>query len=461
MSFSDFGLHSTLLSAIAEEGYSTPTPIQNQAIPLVLEGRDLFGLAQTGTGKTAAFALPILNRYHEEKQKASPLLSKIGVNPAKKGPRCLVLTPTRELAMQVAESFSTYGRKTRLRVAVVFGGVGIEPQKKALSQHPEILVATPGRLLDLLGQKSTTLSHIDTFVLDEADRMFDMGFVRDIRRVVEMLPKERQTLLFSATMPNEIADLAKGILRSPARVEVTPAYKATDTVKQSVYFVSPKDRVPLMQELLKEHGVKRCIVFTRMKHVANRVSDALQKAGIHAEPFHSNKSQNTRVRTLNGFKTGQVRVLVATDIAARGLDVDDVEVVINYDLPDVPETYVHRIGRAGRAGKQGLAWSLCTPEDREILADIEKKTRVEPLLVSEHEFTNPVTANTLEAHIAFREKRKNAPHTPKGPSHSKQPLPHQAPKKALSLKTGDHKSPARNKPGHAPQRKTTKAPRHP
>jgi ATP-dependent RNA helicase RhlE len=287
-----------------------------------------------------------------------------------------------------------------------------------------------------------------------------MGFVRDIRRVVEKLPKERQTLLFSATMPNEIADLAKGILRNPARIEVTPAYKTTDTVKQSVYFVSSKERVSLIISLLQEHKVRRCIVFTRMKYVANRVADALTKDGIHAEPFHSNKSQSTRVRTLNGFKTGQVRVLVATDIAARGLDVEDVEVVINYDLPDVPETYVHRIGRAGRAGKQGLAWSLCTPDQREFLADIEKKTKVEPLLIANHEHIDVASTESYEAHIAFREKRQTATHTPKKQS-GHRPASHPSPKKTLSLKQGHHASKPQGKPNAPHHQKTAKTPRHP
>lgn len=401
MDFRILGLDSTLLSTLVEEGYTTPTPIQTQAIPLVLKGQDLFGLAQTGTGKTAAFALPVLNRYLAERKLRSASAAK------RVGPRCLVLTPTRELAIQVAESFSTYGRGTSIKVAVVFGGVAIGPQKTALRRRPEILVATPGRLLDLMGQGDVDLSGVDVFILDEADRMFDMGFIHDIRKVVAKIPTERQTLLFSATMPDEIANLAKSILRSPARVEVTPAFQATDTVAQQVYFVSQRKRIPLIKHLLTTGDIKRCIVFTQMKHVANRVAEALRKDGIDAEAFHSNKSQGARVRALTAFKQGEVRVLVATDIAARGLDVDDVEVVVNYDLPNVPETYVHRIGRAGRAGKTGLAWSLCTSEQRELLEQIERTTQVVPELVENHPMHDAESAASVRQHEIFREKQSN------------------------------------------------------
>ena len=404
MSFSKFELDSTLLAAIEEEGYSTPTPIQNAAIPVVAEGRDLFGLAQTGTGKTAAFALPILSRYFADKKNHT------NTKP-RKGPRCLVLTPTRELAMQVAESFRTYGKKTHLGVAVIFGGVGFLPQKEALKRRPEILVATPGRLLDLMGQGDVDLSNVDVFILDEADRMFDMGFVHDIRKVVAKLPTERQTLLFSATMPTEIANLAKSILRNPERIEVTPAFRTAETVSQSLYFVGSKERSQLMTHLITENKVKRAIVFTRMKYVANRVAEQLMRDGISAEAFHANKSQNARVRALTGFKQGKVRILVATDIAARGLDVDDVEVVINYDLPEVPETYVHRIGRAGRAGKTGAAWSFCVSDQLRLLEDIERTTKVVPEIVTDHPLIDDAAQKQMEAHINFRTK-KTAAHKP-------------------------------------------------
>ena len=390
LKFKNFDLAPPLLEALAEEGYETPTPIQAQAIPLVLQGKDLLGLAQTGTGKTAAFALPVLDHFLKNPRPFT-----------RKGPRCLVLTPTRELALQVAENFSTYSKKTKLHTAVVFGGVGIEPQKSALRRKPDILVATPGRLLDLMQQGECNLSEVGVFVLDEADRMFDMGFVRDIRKVIQHLPKRRQNLLFSATMPPEIEKLVREILVEPSRVEVTPVARTAETIDQTVYFVDSKSRVGLLAHLLKD--VQRGIVFTKMKHVANRIAEQLVKQGIVADAFHSNKSQNARVRILGSFKAGQTAVLVATDIAARGLDVDDVELVVNYDLPDVPETYVHRIGRAGRAGKKGRALSLVDDEQFPLLRDIEKITKCQPAIVAGHPFQTEASVGLQTRHERSRE----------------------------------------------------------
>ncbi|MCA2959673.1 MAG: DEAD/DEAH box helicase, partial [Silvanigrellales bacterium] len=361
------------------------------------------GLAQTGTGKTAAFALPILDFFLRQPRPGT-----------RRGPRCLVLAPTRELAIQVAESFTTYGRSTKLGVCVVYGGVGIEPQKAALRRNPEVLVATPGRLLDLMGQGECDLSSVEVFVLDEADRMFDMGFIKDIRKVVTVLPQKRQTLLFSATMPKEIEQLAAGILKNPARVEVAPVSTTAETIEQFCYFVETKDRITLLKTLLEEKGINRCIVFTRMKHVANRIAEKLQAEGISAEPFHSNKSQAARQRALASFKDGKSRILVATDIAARGLDVEEVEVVVNFDLPDVPETYVHRIGRAGRAGRTGVAWSLVDEDQASLLRDVERTSNCKITIVAEHAFNTPACDTLRKRYEDARTGR--GPALPRGPS---------------------------------------------
>ena len=361
-SFAELKLAEPLLRALHEEGYTEPTPIQAGAIPHLLHGRDLLGLAQTGTGKTAAFALPILHRLSTHRHPAKP-----------KGARVLVLAPTRELASQIDASFVTYGRHMRLSHAVVFGGVGQGRQVDAMRRGVDVLVAAPGRLLDLIGQGHIDLSSVEVLVLDEADRMLDMGFVRDIRRVVSMLPRERQTLLFSATMPKTIAELAAGLLRDPARVEVTPPSTTVERIRQAVMFVEEGDKKAATLMLLKSPKVQRAIVFTLMKHEANKVSEFLCKSGINAEAIHGNKSQGARERAMAGFRSGQVKVLVATDIAARGIDVDDVSHVFNYDLPNVPESYVHRIGRTARAGREGWAVSLCDPEQRAWLRDIERE----------------------------------------------------------------------------------------
>ncbi len=362
MLFSDLGLHPRLLAAVAAEGYTEPTPIQARAIPEVRAGRDLLGCAQTGTGKTAAFALPILER----------LLAR---PPASRDPRVLVVVPTRELASQVAESFATYGRGTGARVTTVFGGVSQAAQERALRSGVDVLVAAPGRLLDLMQQRLVSLRAVEVLVLDEADRMLDMGFIQPIRRIVREVPERRQTLMFSATMPEPIRALARQLLRSPAEVAVTPVSSTVDTVDQSVYFVEQAKKMDLLVEVLGAPAARRVIVFTRTKHGANRVCDRLRRARIAAEVIHGNKSQNARQRALQSFKEGSSRVLVATDVAARGIDVDSITHVVNYDIPHEPESYVHRIGRTGRAGATGVALSLCARDERPQLRDIEKLIR--------------------------------------------------------------------------------------
>jgi ATP-dependent RNA helicase RhlE len=381
--FSDLGLSEPLLRALNEEGYTTPTPIQAGAIPHLLTGRDLLGLAQTGTGKTAAFALPILHRLALHRQPAPP-----------KGARVLVLAPTRELAAQIDASFVAYARHMRLSHAVIFGGVGQGRQVEAMRRGVDVLVAAPGRLLDLVGQGHIDLSRVEVLVLDEADRMLDMGFVRDIRRVVALLPKERQTLLFSATMPKTIAELAAGLLRDPATVEVTPPSTTVERIRQAVMFVDEANKKQATLMLVQSPKVERAVVFTLMKHEANKVAEFLTKAGIAAEAIHGNKSQGARERAMAGFRSGQVKVLVATDIAARGIDVDDVTHVFNYDLPNVPESYVHRIGRTARAGREGWAVSLCDAEQRAWLRDIEKEIGKPIPVMSEHPFHSDAAANS-------------------------------------------------------------------
>ncbi|WP_433936762.1 DEAD/DEAH box helicase [Sorangium cellulosum] len=361
MQFADLKLIEPLLRAIEAEGYTAPTPIQEQAIPPILEGNDVLGCAQTGTGKTAAFALPILQR-----------LAQGGVSAGPRALRVLVLTPTRELAAQIGESFVTYGKNLGLRTAVVFGGVGQRPQMEALRRGVDVLVATPGRLLDLCSQGVSPFGRLDTLVLDEADRMLDMGFIHDIRRVLAMLPERRQTLLFSATMPPDIQKLANSILRRPVRVEVAPVATTAEKIDQRVVFVERSDKRAMLEQVLKDPALRRAIVFTRTKHGANRVVQQLGRARIEAVAIHGNKSQGARERALASFKQGTTSVLVATDIAARGIDIDDISHVINYDLPNIPESYVHRIGRTARAGASGVALSFCDSEERPFLADIER-----------------------------------------------------------------------------------------
>lgn len=363
MTFEKLNLIEPILRALKTEGYQSPTPIQQQAIPVLLERRDLLGCAQTGTGKTAAFAIPILQLLHQDEL-------------YKKGPqgiKALILTPTRELAAQIGESFGAYGRHLRIRHTVIFGGVGQKPQTDALRAGVDILIATPGRLLDLMNQGFINLQHLKMFVLDEADRMLDMGFIHDVKKVIAKLPKQRHTLFFSATMPGEISSLANSILTNPVRVEVTPVSSTAETVKQEMYFVEKADKRKLLLDLLRQSAhIESALVFTRTKHGADRVAKDLSRAGVHAEAIHGNKSQNARIKALSNFKSGITRVLVATDIAARGIDIDDLSHVINFELPNVPETYVHRIGRTGRAGASGIAISFCDSEEREYLRDIQK-----------------------------------------------------------------------------------------
>jgi ATP-dependent RNA helicase RhlE len=361
VTFKDLGLGPDLLRALEAEGYTHPTPIQAQAIPSLLDGRDLLGIAQTGTGKTAAFVLPILQT-----------LAKVPTKAKARKPQALILAPTRELAIQIGEGVATYGQNLHLRHAVIFGGVGQNPQVQKLVRGVHVLVATPGRLLDLIGQGHIELDNISFFVLDEADRMLDMGFIRDVRKVAALLPEKRQSLLFSATMPSDIAKLAASLLHEPERVEISPKVITVDKIEQSVYFRETGEKLALLAEIMGDESLYRVIVFTRTKHRANKVSEYLKKRSIPAEAIHGNKSQTARQRALETFKSGDTRVLVATDIAARGIDIDDVTHVINFELPNEPESYVHRIGRTARAGADGIAFSFCAPEERPYLRDIER-----------------------------------------------------------------------------------------
>jgi ATP-dependent RNA helicase RhlE len=385
MPFTTLNIIEPLLKALNEEGYTTPTPIQTQAIPIVLQGKDLLGCAQTGTGKTAAFAVPILQ-----------LLRATKTNDKKRKIRSLIVTPTRELAIQIGESFKAYGRHTGLTCTVIFGGVNQNPQTSVLRNGVDILIATPGRLLDLMNQGHLTLRDVEIFVLDEADRMLDMGFIHDVKRIITALPKKRQSLFFSATMPPEIIKLAGTIVHNPTKVSVTPNSLTVDIIKQSVYFVDKGNKNALLLELLKDDLIKTALVFTRTKHGAEKVVKILLKNHVKAEAIHGNKAQNARQRALSNFKAQTTRVLVATDIAARGIDVDDMEFVINFEIPNIPETYVHRIGRTGRAGAKGTAFSFCDAEEKEYLRDIEKLIAKKIPVVNDHPFPltdhNPVKA---------------------------------------------------------------------
>ena len=374
MTFEELNLSAPLLRAVQEAGYETPSPIQAAAIPPVLSGRDLMGCAQTGTGKTAAFALPMLDRLAANA-------------PRRKGAiRALILTPTRELALQIGESFDAYGKYLKLRSTVIFGGVGQAPQVEALKKGVDILIACPGRLNDLIGQGFIDLSNLEIFVLDEADRMLDMGFVHDVKKVIAKLPGERQNLMFSATMPAEIEQLAAGILRDPAFVKVDPVSSTVDRIQQSLYYVEKGNKKLLLPWLIKnlQPPVVNALVFSRTKHGADKIAKDLNKQGIPAAAIHGNKSQSARVAALEGFKAGKTKVLVATDIAARGIDISELSHVFNYDLPEVPETYVHRIGRTARAGADGTAVSFCAPEEKEYLAGIEKLNRRQIPVISGH-----------------------------------------------------------------------------
>ena len=385
MHFESLNIIEPILKSLKEEGYTIPTPIQVQAIPIILKGTDLIGCAQTGTGKTAAFAVPILQ-----------LLSRNRAIDKKRRIRSLIVTPTRELAIQIEESFKSYGRHTGLTYSVVFGGVNQNPQTTALRNGVDILVATPGRLLDLMNQGFISLKDVEIFVLDEADRMLDMGFIHDVRKILAALPKKRQSLFFSATMPPEIVKLAGTIVYKPLKVEVTPSASTVEIVDQYVYFTDKVNKNALLIELLKDEKIKTALVFTRTKFGADKVVKVLKKKNITAEAIHGNKAQNTRQRALSNFKAQTTRVLVATDIAARGIDVDDLEYVINYEIPNISETYVHRIGRTGRAGANGTAISFCDAEEKEYLRDIEKLITRKLQVIDDHPFplldNNPVKA---------------------------------------------------------------------
>lgn len=381
--FSDLKLDPSIQKAVVETGYTIPTPIQIQAIPLLLENHDLLGCAQTGTGKTAAFALPMIQNLISTRAKPNP-----------KQPRSLVLVPTRELAIQVHESFLLYGKYTQIRTAVIFGGVGQNPQAKAIASGLDVLIATPGRLVDLMNQNLVSLKNLEIFVLDEADRMLDMGFIHDIRKIISYLPKQRQNLFFSATMPPDIEKLANSILVDPIRIDVTPVSSTVELISQSVMYTELADKKNLLLHLFKDKNFKKTIIFTKTKHGANKISELLNKNGIKTDVIHGNKSQSARQRALEDFRSGKNRALVATDLAARGIDIDDITHVINYEIPYVPETYVHRIGRTARAGKNGIAIAIAEADERSLIKDIEKVIGISIPVDRDH----PYHAARVESH---------------------------------------------------------------
>jgi len=393
MLFQDLKLIEPILRALKTEGYTTPTPIQEQSIPIILQNKDLLGCAQTGTGKTAAFAIPILQLLYNDRLQ----------HKEQKTIKALILTPTRELAIQIDESFAAYGKHTGLKHLVVFGGVSQNPQTDALRRGVDILVATPGRLLDLMNQRFVSLDHIKMLVLDEADRMLDMGFVHDVKKIIAKIPAKRQTLFFSATMPKEIQQLADTILNKPEKVEVAPISSTADTIQQSLFYVEKNDKKSLLIHILKDKNIKTALVFTRTKHGADKVVKDLIKVGITAEAIHGNKSQNARQRALSNFKNRTTRVLIATDIAARGIDIDELTHVINYELPNIPETYVHRIGRTGRAGANGIAFSFCDEEEIEFLKDIHKLIAKEIPVEEAHPY--PMSPQSIVAKHAEGKKK--------------------------------------------------------
>jgi ATP-dependent RNA helicase RhlE len=399
VSFASLQLAQPLLDAVTADGYTHPTPIQAQAIPPAVEGRDVLGIAQTGTGKTAAFALPIINHLLGR-------LPRGARPPLGRKPKALVLSPTRELAAQIAESFSSYGRHTPLRHAVIFGGVGQGPQVRAIQQGVDVLVATPGRLIDLLQQRLVSLAEIDFFVLDEADRMLDMGFIEPIRKIAALLPSKRQTMLFSATMPKEIRHLADSLLNNPVSVAVTPVSSAVDRIDQKLYFVLKAQKTQLLVHLFDSLAMERTVVFTKTKHGADRLARKLKANGIHAEAIHGDKAQNQRTRALEAFRSGRSPVLVATDVAARGLDIDDITHVVNFDLPMEPEAYVHRIGRTARAGKSGHAISFCDVEEKGLLKQVERTIKFE---IPRERVPSDVPKSDESAHRAALHGEQKAP----------------------------------------------------
>jgi len=403
MIFKDLGLTAPILQALEAEGYTNPTPIQEQSIPILLKGKDLLGCAQTGTGKTAAFSIPILNHLNLARKKGQ----------GKRKIKALIVTPTRELAIQIGESFTAYGKFTGIKNTVIFGGVKQGPQTHMLINGVDVLIATPGRLLDLMNQGFVSLKDIEYFVLDEADRMLDMGFVHDIKRIIAKLPEKRQSLFFSATMPPAIVSLSRKILGNPERVIIKPEQATAEKVEQAVYFVHKKGKPELLLHLLKKEAANSVLVFSKTKHGANKIVKFLDKAGIGAEAIHGNKSQSARQQALGNFKSGKTPVLVATDIAARGIDVSELSLVINYDLPNIPETYVHRIGRTGRAKASGTALSFCDTEEKAFLKDIQKLIKQSIPVVKDHPLVDfkpaPSPANASRPQRPQRTRKK--PHT--------------------------------------------------
>lgn len=419
MTFSELNLAEPVLRAVAMEKYAEPSPIQEQAIPHLLAGRDIFGCAQTGTGKTAAFALPIVNALYERQD------SRRG-----RAPRALVLAPTRELAAQVGASFAAFGKFAGVKTAIIFGGVSQGPQVSALRNGVDVVVATPGRLVDLLNQKLCDLRSISTLVLDEADHMLDLGFIHDVKTIIAKTPRERQTLLFSATMPKEIATLAASILREPVNVAVAPAFSPVESVSQSVYHVEKADKGRLLTDLLQNGGIQTSLVFSRTKHGADKICKMLNTSGVKAGAIHGNKSQSAREEALAAFKKGKLRVLVATDIAARGIDVRALPHVVNYDLPDVPETYIHRIGRTGRAGLRGIAISFCDSSERTSLRDIESLIRIRIPAVRNH----PLASSLPPESTASAPERRRSPAAPSSQAGQKRKRrPHTGERKAADF----------------------------
>ncbi|MDR0446742.1 MAG: DEAD/DEAH box helicase [Oscillospiraceae bacterium] len=430
MTFNDLGLIEPIKRAVREEAYEIPTPVQERTIPLLLAGRDVLGCAQTGTGKTAAFALPILQMLYNRRRERGTARSL----------QALILTPTRELAIQIGESFHSYGRYTGLKCVCIFGGVSQNPQTDALGAGVDILVATPGRLLDLIGQGLCDLSTISLFTLDEADRMLDMGFIHDVQKIISKIPTKRQTMLFSATMPQEIATLASSILKSPETVTVTPVSSTVDSIEQSVYFVDKANKILLLIELLCSSAITSALTFSRTKHGANKICKALCDAGIPSGVIHGNKSQSARQAALSDFKEGKTRVLVATDIAARGIDIDRLSHVINFDLPNEPETYVHRIGRTGRAGLSGIAISLCNIDEKAYLRSIERLINKEIPVVEQHPF--PMQIFTLSPPEQKQPRNFNPAPLRSGAKSANNRSRHEA----SFRKNASHKRAARNNP---------------
>ncbi len=398
MTFTSLQIIEPILKALASEGYVDPTPIQEQAIPILLKGKDLLASAQTGTGKTAAFAIPILQKLHQTSYDIRK----------KRLIKALVLTPTRELAGQIMDSFRNYGKNLGLRSVVIYGGVKQKPQTDALRAGLDILVATPGRLLDLISQGFVDLSHLEYFVLDEADRMLDMGFINDVKKIIKLLPAIRQTMLFSATMPEAIAQLAKSILRDPVRVMVTPVETTIEAIGQKVYFVAKRNKTRLLMDILKDRSVMSALVFSRTKHGANKIVKELILNGFQAEAIHGNKSQTARQSALNKFKNKQLRILVATDIAARGLDIDQLSHVVNFDLPEVPETYIHRIGRTGRAGLEGESLSFCDEDEVKLLEAIEKHIKIKIPVAKNHVHQENYKNEQTKKTVVFQPKNFHA-----------------------------------------------------